>query len=128
MLHYMNTTFTKTAFEISVFKKPQEHSFKTIQNSVIFNTIFVWGIICFHHFRMHDLKLINVFILSFLLRLSWSWRCTLRSETNFGTWKPFRKDEKCFLFDLAEALSLLTIFKFLSWLFGHVEISAWLER
>ena len=28
------------------------------------------------------------------------YRCTLRSETTFGNWKPFTNDEKCFLFHL----------------------------
>ena len=27
-------------------------------------------------------------------------RCTLRSEKIFGNWKPFKNDEKCFLFHL----------------------------
>ena len=27
-------------------------------------------------------------------------RRTLRSETIFGNWKPFKNDEKCFLFRL----------------------------
>ena len=30
-------------------------------------------------------------------------RRTLRSETIFGIWKPFKKDEKCFLFHLKVA-------------------------
>ena len=44
-------------------------------------------------------------------------RRTLRSEIIFGDWNPFKNDEKCFLFHLK---SSLRIFKFLSWLFGHV--------
>ena len=35
----------------------------------------------------------------------------------------FKNDEKCFLF----FLFVLKIFKFLSWLFGHIEKVAWLE-
>ena len=42
-------------------------------------------------------------------------------------WKAFKNDEKCFYFIL-KALLVLKIFKFSSWLFGHVEKTAWLER
>ena len=43
---------------------------------------------------------------------------------------PSKNDEKCFLFHhlILKALFVLKIFKFLSWLFGHVEKTAWLER
>ena len=40
-------------------------------------------------------------------------------------WKPFKNDEKCFLFHLKSSFK---IFKFLSWLFGHVGKTAWLEK
>ena len=46
---------------------------------------------------------------------------TLRSETNFGFWKPIKNNEKRYLFHLKSfLLFVLKIFKFLSWLFGHV--------
>ena len=41
-------------------------------------------------------------------------------------WQPFKKNKKCFLFHL-KALFVLEIFKFLSWLLGHVEKTAWLK-
>ena len=41
---------------------------------------------------------------------------TLRFETIFGNWKPFKNDEKSFLFQLK--IFVLKRFKFLSWLFG----------
>ena len=41
-------------------------------------------------------------------------------------WKPFKNDEKYFYFIL-KAFFVLQIFKFLSWLFGHVGKTAWLE-
>ena len=41
-------------------------------------------------------------------------------------WNPFKNDENCFYYIL-KALFVLKIFKFLSWLFGHVEKTAWLE-
>ena len=37
-----------------------------------------------------------------------------------------KDDEKCFLFHV-KALFVLKILRFLSWLFGHVEETAWLE-
>ena len=40
--------------------------------------------------------------------------------TIFSTWKPFKNDEKCFLFHL-EALFVLKIFKYLSSLCSHPE-------
>ena len=41
-------------------------------------------------------------------------------------WKPFKNHEKMlFCFNL-KPLFLLKIFKYLSWLFGHVEKTAWL--
>ena len=48
------------------------------------------------------------------------WRHTLRSETIFCKWKPYKNDEKCFLFHL-KVLFVLQIFKFLPWLFGHLD-------
>ena len=43
-------------------------------------------------------------------------RCTLKSENIFGNWKPFKNTEKPYL-----TLLVLTRFRFLSWIFGHVE-------
>ena len=45
---------------------------------------------------------------------------TLRSETIFGNWNPFKNDEKCFLFYLKSFFFVLQIFRFFFWLFGHV--------
>ena len=41
-------------------------------------------------------------------------------------WKPFKNDEKCFLFYLKN--SFLKIFKFLFWLFGHIEKNGLIRR
>ena len=43
-------------------------------------------------------------------------------------WNPFKNDQKCFLFHL-KAFFVLKIFKFLSWLFGHILLTdqAWLS-
>ena len=40
---------------------------------------------------LQDLRMFNI---------AWSYRCTLSSETIFDYWKPFKNDEKCFLFHL----------------------------
>ena len=53
-------------------------------------------------------------------------RHTLMSDTTFGNWKPFTNDEKCF-YVMLKALFVLKIFKFLSWLFGHVE-KGWIRN
>ena len=45
--------------------------------------------------------------------------CTLRSETIFDNWKPFKMMKNAFYFIL-EALFVLKIFKFLSWLFAKL--------
>ena len=45
---------------------------------------------------------------------------TLRSETSFGIWKLFKKDEKCFLFHLESSFRSQDIY-ILSCLFGHIE-------
>ena len=42
-------------------------------------------------------------------------------------WKLFKNDEKNFSFTL-KAIFVLKIFKFVSWLFCHVEKTTWLER
>ena len=42
-------------------------------------------------------------------------------------WWPFKNDEKCFYFIL-KALFILKILNFMSWRFGHLEKTAWLER
>ena len=42
--------------------------------------------------------------------------------------KPFKNDEECFLFHLKSSFCSQALFTFLSWLFGHVEKMAWLER
>ena len=58
----------------------------------------------------------------------WLWgfqRCTLRSETIFSYWKPFKNDEKCFYFT-SKALFILKVSKSLFWLFGHV--AKWLDK
>ena len=43
----------------------------------------------------------------------------------FDNWKTFKNEEKCCTL---KALFVLKIFRFLSWLFGHVEKTARLER
>ena len=43
-------------------------------------------------------------------------------------WKPFLKKIKNRFYFILKALFVLKIFKFLSWLFGHVEKTTWLER
>ena len=45
----------------------------------------------------------------------------------FASMIAFKNDEKCFLSYLKNFFRS-KIFKFLSWLFGHVEKTAWLER
>ena len=40
---------------------------------------------------------------------------------------PFKTMKNAFYF-IWKALFILKVFKFLSWLFGHVEKTAWLER
>ena len=42
-------------------------------------------------------------------------------------WKPLKKMKNAFYFIL-KAIFVLEILTFLSWLFGHVEKTAWLER
>ena len=44
-----------------------------------------------------------IYQMEILVKLSSS-RCTLRPETVFGNWKPFKNDEKCFLFHLKSFL------------------------
>ena len=59
----------------------------------------------------------------------------LKSDSNFVrkilfirfNESPLKTMENAFYFIL-KALFVLEIFKFLSWLFGHVERMAWLER
>ena len=46
-------------------------------------------------------------------------RHTLKSETIFGSWKPLKMMKNAFYFT-SNALFNVKIFKFLSWLFGHV--------
>ena len=46
---------------------------------------------------------------------------SLRSETIFGNWKPLKIDAKIYFYFILKYLFVLKIFKFLSWLFGHVE-------
>ena len=41
-----------------------------------------------------------LFRLTSIFNLGASWRCTIRSEKIFSNWKPFKNDEKCFLFHL----------------------------
>ena len=45
---------------------------------------------------------------------------TLKPETIFRDWELFKNDENAFYFTL-KALLVLKIFKFLSWIFVHVE-------
>ena len=42
-------------------------------------------------------------------------------------WKPFKNDQKMFFYFILKALLVVKIFKFLSWLSGHAEKTAWLE-
>ena len=43
-------------------------------------------------------------------------------------WKPFKNDEKNAFDIILKALFVFKIFKFLFWLFGHIEKTVWLER
>ena len=47
-------------------------------------------------------------------------RYTVRSETIFDNWKLFKNNKNAFYFTL-KALFVLKVFKFLFWIFGHVE-------
>ena len=47
-------------------------------------------------------------------------------ETIFGNWKPLKIGKMCFSFKYE--LFVLKIFRFLFWLFDHLEKTAWLER
>ena len=51
-----------------------------------------------------------------------------KKKNYLPNWKPFKNDEKCFLFRLKSSFCPQDIFKFLSWLFGHFEKAAWLDR
>ena len=46
---------------------------------------------------------------------------TLKSETIFSNWRPFKNDEKCFFHFPLKTLFVLKMFRFLSWHFGHVK-------
>ena len=67
------------------------------------------------------------FCMNFMHKHSNAWRRNLRSETIFDNWKLFKNYEKCFLFHVKSSFILKT-FWFLSWLFRHLEKTAWLER
>ena len=43
-------------------------------------------------------------------------------------WEHFKNDEKCFSFHHLSSLCSQNIEFFLSWIFGHVEKTAWLKR
>ena len=78
------------------------------------------------------LMVLNTFFVStvnFKIALtSESWNLTIQKNLRyFLHWKPFKKAKKTFHF-IFKALSILKVFKFLPWLFGHVEKIAWLER
>ena len=46
---------------------------------------------------------------------------TLKSETIFSNWRPFKNDEECFFHFPLKTLFVLKMFRFLSWHFGHVK-------
>ena len=72
-------------------------------------------------------KIINAGILK--STIIYSRTLTFQKKINYlPDWKPFKNDEKCFLFRLKSSFCPQDIFKFLSWLFGHFEKAAWLER
>ena len=71
-----------------------------------------------------------------ILNMRWKcyWLILLKSDTHLPNkllyllqWNPFKNDEKYFCFTLKD-IFVLKIFKFLSWLYGHVEKTTWLER
>ena len=73
-------------------------------------------------------------VLPFLGCLSFETRTRLKSDSHLPKkllyllqWKPFKNDEKCFLFHVKVPF-VPEIFEFLSWLFGHLEKPTWLER
>ena len=51
----------------------------------------------------------------------------LRCETNFGNWKSFKNDEKCFLFHFKSFLRSQDIQSFV-WTFWSGSKTTWLER
>ena len=67
----------------------------------------------------------------FLRLTNWILFQPLKSGPNppkeFVSMKALESDEKCFLFHL-KALFVLKVFRFLSWLFDHVEKTGWFER
>ena len=67
-----------------------------------------------------DLNIMGLVYRSSQNNASSTQRRTIRSDTIFGNWKPFKNGENAFYFT-SKALFVLNIFKFLSWLFDHVE-------
>ena len=71
---------------------------------------------------MFSCKYCEIFKNSFFIERLWwllqiiSHRRTFRSETIFGTWKPFKVDEKCFLFHL----EILFVLKILTFCYGFL--------
>ena len=59
--------------------------------------------------------------------LDFSWRRTLGSETIFGNWKPFKNDEKYFLFHLESFFRSQDFWIFVL-NFWSCSKAAWLER
>ena len=103
-----------------------------------------WNIILNESFR-HNLVIYNLQPLQYLLvteKISWaycsyaickmasldfSWRRTLGSETIFGNWKPFKNDEKYFLFHLESFFRSQDFWIFVL-TFWSCSKAAWLER
>ena len=78
--------------------------------------------------RSHSLTVMHKIFMVYL-HLRWFFslvfveRRTLRSETIFDNWSPLKMMKNAFYFTL-KSLFVVKIFKFLSWIFGHVEKTA----
>ena len=101
------TTVKKEFLNESDFR----HCYDNFYESAILN--FTWSQLCWKdHLNSYEahwqysifkdalqLKILRMWINIRAKSFIKTWRRTLRSETFFSKWKPFKNDEKCFLFD-----------------------------
>ena len=109
-----------------LFQLKKDVYFKRNKNKACINKA---CIICIEYKNYSNLWNISLYSLTewgvSLYRAAWS--CTLRYEAISGKWKPFKNDEKWFLFHLKSSFCSQDIYIFIL-IFWLRRKTAWLER
>ena len=127
-IHLSSTVFKQGYHDgLLSARKPLARWFFIFKSQITISTIHWWDIIKLRTFELH-VNILLYYLSYRLYKKVFKVALSPSKKKMFYSlqWKPFKNDEKYFCLILKA--KELNVFKFLSWLCGHVEKTAWWER